>query len=200
MLLGLTWSCFNSTRHSKSLPCAIARPGTPASNSIRSPPSFFTKHPRQFPRTVFATKFAVNQNLRFQLYLCAELYACRPLVSNSDDPGRGWVGRRGDQLALPVPVVRLVCFLPSPCLSADTCAPGRLLSRLTFISASLAVRQRPRQRSDHSQHAAKTLPREMPFGQKQPVIARMFHQPSARLHQGLLQTRQRPVPNLLRQR
>src|SRR5712692_3287180 len=44
------------------------------------------------------------------------------------------------------------------------------------------------------------LAREMPFGQEQPMIASVFGQPSAGLDQTLLQTRQRPVPNLIRQR
>ena len=61
-----------------------------------------------------------------------------------------------------------------------------------FCPALLTVRQR--QPRDHSQHAAKTLPREVPFGQEQPIVARMFNQPSAGLHQALLQARQRPVP------
>src|SRR5207244_6356663 len=39
------------------------------------------------------------------------------------------------------------------------------------LPISLPVRRR--QRSDPSQHAAKTLPRQMPFGQQQPVIARV---------------------------
>jgi hypothetical protein len=33
----------------------------------------------------------------------------------------------------------------------------------------------------------------MPLGQQQPVMARMFDQPSSGLHRTLLQTRQRPV-------
>ena len=79
-------------------------------------------------------------------------------MSNSEHPGRGWLA---SQLALPFPVVRLLCFLPSPGFFADTGPPGCLLSRWAFISASLAVRQR--QRRDPSQHAAKTLPDGAPL-------------------------------------
>jgi hypothetical protein len=63
---------------------------------------------------------------------------------------------------------------------------------------SLAVRQQKRR--DPSQHAGKTLPRELPFRQQQSVIARMSHQPIAGLHEAVLQTCQKPVPHLPRQR
>jgi hypothetical protein len=40
----------------------------------------------------------------------------------------------------------------------------------------------------------------MSFGQQQPVVAGMFHQPSTSLHQPLLQAGQRPVLDSLGQR
>ena len=53
-----------------------------------------------------------------------------------------WVASR---LALAVPVIRLVCFLPPPCLSADTCPPWMTAERSFAVSPdSLAVRQRQR--------------------------------------------------------
>jgi len=54
----------------------------------------------------------------------------------------------------------------------------------TVLSVSLLVRQG--QRRDHSQHASEQPPSQMPLGQQQPVLARMFHQPSARLSRDAL--------------
>ena len=70
-------------------------------------------------------------------------------------------------------------------------------ARFAVSPGSLPVRLR---RRNPSQPAGKTLPREMPLGQQQPVMARMFYQPSSGLHRTLLQTRKRPVPNAVRQR
>jgi len=49
------------------------------------------------------------------------------------------------------------------------------------------------------QHRSEQPPGQMTLRQQQPIIAGMFHQPAARLHQPLLETRQRPVPDSLRQ-
>ena len=68
--------------------------------------------------------------------------------------------------------------------------------KITLSPGSLAVWQR--QCRDRSQHAAEQPPAQVPFGRQKPVISRMFHQPSARFHQPLLQTRQRPVVDPLR--
>jgi hypothetical protein len=55
---------------------------------------------------------------------------------------------------------------------------GRITQRpVRCLSWSLPVRHR--QRRDPSQHPAKTLLREMSFRQQQPVMARVFDQPSA---------------------
>jgi len=74
-----------------------------------------------------------------------------------------------------------VSFPAPTSLAADTDFDS-LSSALGFIILSVTLLVRQRQRRDPSQHAAKTLPREMPFGQQHPVIARMFHQPSAGLY------------------
>ena len=49
------------------------------------------------------------------------------------------------------------------------------------------------QRLDAPHHGHEKPPREVTLRQQEPVIARVLHQPSARLHQSLLQARQRPV-------
>src|SRR5271169_4018919 len=59
---------------------------------------------------------------------------------------------------------------------------------------------RKRQHRDPPHHSRKELPRQMSFRQKKPLVASMFYQPSARLHQPMLQTRQRPVLDSLGQR
>src|ERR1035437_9607913 len=60
--------------------------------------------------------------------------------------------------------------------------------------------RRKRQPGDPPEHVAKQPFRQMALRQQQPIIAGMFHQPSSRLHQPLLQTRQRPVLDSLGQR
>src|ERR1019366_374110 len=60
--------------------------------------------------------------------------------------------------------------------------------------------RRKRQPSDPPEHTAKQPFRQMALRQQQPIIAGMFHQPSTRLHQPLLQAGQRPVLDLLGQR
>src|SRR5450759_5552137 len=59
--------------------------------------------------------------------------------------------------------------------------------------------RRKRQSIDPPQHTGKQPPRQMTLRQQQPIIAGMFHQPAARLHQPLLEPRQRPAPDPLRQ-
>ena len=59
--------------------------------------------------------------------------------------------------------------------------------------------RRKRQPIDPPQHIGKQPPRQITLRQQQPIIAGMFHQPAARLHQPLLETRQRPAPDPLRQ-
>ena len=49
------------------------------------------------------------------------------------------------------------------------------------------------QRLDPSDHGPEESPRKMALGQQQPVIPTVLQQPTARLHQPLLQARQRPV-------
>ena len=52
---------------------------------------------------------------------------------------------------------------------------------------------------DPAQHRREPSPRQVSFRQHQPVIPRMRYQSSARLHQPLLQARQRPCADSLRQ-
>ena len=53
------------------------------------------------------------------------------------------------------------------------------------------------QRCDPVQYGSEELPCDMTLRQQQPVIPGVPYQPSARLHQPLLQTCQRPVPDFL---
>src|ERR1039458_10117815 len=53
--------------------------------------------------------------------------------------------------------------------------------------------RRKRQIGYPPEHIAKQPFRQMALRQQEPVVAGMFHQPSARLHQSLLQARERPV-------
>src|SRR5664280_2870224 len=60
--------------------------------------------------------------------------------------------------------------------------------------------RRKRQPGEPPEHTAKQPFRQVALRQQQPIIAGMFHQPSSRLHQPLLQTRERPVLDSLGQR
>ena len=53
--------------------------------------------------------------------------------------------------------------------------------------------RRKRQPGEPPEHTAKQPFRQVALRQQQPIIAGMFHQPSSRLHQPLLQTRERPI-------
>ena len=55
------------------------------------------------------------------------------------------------------------------------------------------------ERPDPPEHHSEQPSRQVALGQQQPEIPRMLHQPPTRLHQTLLQARQRPSVNLLRQ-
>ena len=74
----------------------------------------------------------------------------------------------------------------------------RVFESSLLPSASLPRRER--QRLDPPRHCPEEPPRQMSLRQQQPVIRGVLGQPAARLHQPLLQTRQRPVVNPLRQR
>src|SRR5664279_2069325 len=63
---------------------------------------------------------------------------------------------------------------PSPRDSGSISRPQPQLSR------------RKRQHGDPPHHAPKEPPRQMALRQQKPVVAGMFHQPSAGLHQSLL--------------
>ncbi len=99
-------------------------------------------------------------------------YGGRPSPVNLRSP---WLWLSGIAAGWAVPLVGLVWFSLATCLPTST-SPHWMPSERS-IRCSLPVRQR--QRRDPSQHAAKTLPREMPFGQQQPATTRMFHQSSA---------------------
>ena len=58
---------------------------------------------------------------------------------------------------------------------------------------------RQRQRPDPVQHVAEQPAVQMPLGQQQPVIPRVLDQPAAGLHQPVLQARQRPTLDPVRQ-
>jgi hypothetical protein len=58
---------------------------------------------------------------------------------------------------------------------------------------SIALSGRHRQQSDPAQHRPEPPPVQMSLGEIKPVVPRMFYQPSAGLHQPLLQTGERPL-------
>ena len=62
-----------------------------------------------------------------------------------------------------------------------------------------ATRWEEFQRPNPPQHVAEQLPAQMPLRKQQPIISRVLHEPSARLHQPMLQARQRPAFDSLRQ-
>ena len=68
---------------------------------------------------------------------------------------------------------------------------------LILTRATLPTRHR--QRPDPSQHVAEQPPVQIPLGQQQPVIPRVLDQPTAGLHQPVLQARQRPTLDPVRQ-
>jgi len=59
-------------------------------------------------------------------------------------------------------------------------------------------RQQPQHR-DPAQHVAEQRPGQVTPGEQQPVVARMFDEPSPGLYQALLQAGQRPVVHRRRQ-
>ena len=90
---------------------------------------------------------------------------------------------------------------PSRCCSADwSHTPPTLLSqRSDFLSERDGLTTRHRQRPDPAQHVAEQPAVQMPLGQQQPVIPRVLDQPTAGLHQSVLQARQRPALDPVRQ-
>ncbi len=81
---------------------------------------------------------------------------------------------------------------PSPGLPADTPPPYIVSERPIRCLSCFATR------SAAAAAPAKTLPGEMPFGQKQPVKADLLNQVSTGLDQAPLQICQRPVSNFVR--
>lgn len=57
----------------------------------------------------------------------------------------------------------------------------------------------PRQHPKPPHDRPEQLPCQVPLRQQQSVVSRVFHEPATRLHQPLLQTRQRPRINPFRQ-
>jgi len=105
-------------------------------------------------------------------------------------------------LALPLPATGKpeICliFMRSPRHSSGRC----IFFVLMDLSAcrEFLLPRRQRQRLDPPHHAPKQPPRLGDSLRKhQPVITGMSHQPAARLHQPVLQTRQRPVLDSLGQ-
>jgi hypothetical protein len=82
-----------------------------------------------------------------------------------------------------------------PIDSGDTspCVSGVVIAICSTLRCALSHWRR--QHRDLPQHAGKQPPRQMPFGQQQPVVARMLDEPSTGLHQPLLQAGQRPLPD-----
>jgi hypothetical protein len=89
--------------------------------------------------------------------------------------------RRGVQTGDDVHRTDTVRLRPPTCLAANTRPQWMRCGRWVSPSPrSLAVRHG--QCRDHPHHAAEQPSVQVPRGQQQPVIARMFHQPSAGLH------------------
>ena len=127
----------------------------------------------------------LGRDFRFQLHFCAKPYSRRPLASTSARRGHGCVA---SVAPFAVPLTALACYLARPWHSSPRDDDSSTISLLSLVhyypfgsgSAATLRNMLPKQR-------------EMPFGQQQPVITRMLHQPSGGLHQAMLQTRQRPV-------
>src|SRR5882672_11624036 len=62
-----------------------------AANAIMSTPAAAAAPRNRVRMSNIVSSFGFIGSLRFQLYLSAKPYACRPLVSISDRPSRGWV-------------------------------------------------------------------------------------------------------------
>src|ERR1039458_9093493 len=81
----------------------------------------------------------------------------------------------------------------SASLQAISQTPIPLLSPSLGLFPCRNLPGRHRQRTDPPYHARKQLPGQMALGQQQPVIPGVLDQSATRLHQSLLQARQRPV-------
>ena len=89
-----------------------------------------------------------------------------------------------------------------PLLEPDFQIPLRAgaLGRLTsLLSQRVVLSCREREGLNPSYHRSEQTPRQMALRQHQPIIAGMFHQAPSALHQSLLEARQGPVPDPLRQ-
>ena len=73
--------------------------------------------------------------------------------------------------------------------SADTTSTLPLGNSPLRLLGAPALASRHRQRPDPPQHLAEQLPVQMPFGQEQPVVVGVLDEPTAGLHQPMLQTR-----------
>jgi len=80
--------------------------------------------------------------------------------------------------------------------SSDT-SPSSCLFPPCFSCRLQTLSRGQGQRCDPAQYGSEELPCEMALRQQQPVIPGVPYQPSARLHQPLLQACQRPVPDFL---
>ena len=91
------------------------------------------------------------------------------------------------------------------CLSGLNGAPADNAPCETFLEPKLLILTRAtlptrhRQRPDPSQHVAEQPPVQIPLGQQQPVMPRVLDQPTSGLHQPVLQARQRPTLDPVRQ-
>ena len=72
-------------------------------------------------------------------------------------------------------------------------------TRVRWLSGPSALPSRHRQRPDPLQHVAEQPAVQMPLGQQQPIVPRVLDQPTARLHQPVLQARKRPALDPSRQ-
>ena len=71
--------------------------------------------------------------------------------------------------------------------------PLALAAPLAVVKALLSRWHRQCRKPPHDR--PEQPPCQVPFRQQQPIVPRMFHEAATRLHQSLLQARQRPGPN-----
>ena len=74
--------------------------------------------------------------------------------------------------------------------SGRHCSLRNFLSQKLLILDRAMLPARQRQRPDPPQHVAEQSPVQMPLNQQQPIIPGMLDQPTAGLHQHVLQARQ----------
>jgi hypothetical protein len=105
---------------------------------------------------------------------------------------RAWRGKALQLSCMLTPSLPVTMLTQTPLLPLPP-SPGLVPLRLRALSGW------HRQSLNPPHHAPKELPRQAALCQQQPVVASVLDQPTSRLHQPLLHSRQRPLLDPLRQ-